>query len=155
MIHDSKTQAGESQQPTRAVRLIFAGTQCLGLFAEEIEAIADWRTPTPLPEAPAGVLGVACIRGRMLTVLAAGVLLGEASVNGKIVALHGDEQIALAVQHVGEMVQVAPDSLQAAPAKTSPFLGVVVDGGRTISILDPKQLFPSAMRRRERRRRRF
>jgi chemotaxis signal transduction protein len=155
MSHDSKAGAADLRPATRALQLMFAGTQCVGLFADEIAGIADWRPPTPLPGAPAGVLGVVCIRGRMLTVLAAGVLLGEASVNSKIVALRGAEQIALAVQHVGDVINFVPSSLPVSSEKGSLVLGVLTDGGRSISVVDHTQLFATAMRGRERRRRHF
>src|SRR6266480_4064854 len=106
MANDSIKDGADSQPLTREVRLMFAGSQCLGLPADEIEAIAEWRVPTPLPDAPAGVLGVAFIRGRMLTVLDANVLLGAGAANnrGKVVALRGDEQIGLAVERTGDVV---------------------------------------------------
>ena len=102
------------------------------------------------------VLGVVCLRGRMLTVLGASTLVGgKATENRKIVALRGDEQIALAVEQVDEIIDVAPDDLQTPNARDSVILGVIADGGRSIRVLDPKQLFAMAMRGRERRRRHF
>ena len=146
-----------AKQPAREVRLMFAGSQCIGLFADEIEAIAEWRPPTPLPHAPAGVLGVACIRGRMLTVLEAGVLLGAGAANehGKVVALRSDEQIGLAVERTGDVVRIVADELKPAAEKNSLVLAVVSRNGQSITVLDSRQLFATAMRGRERRHRRF
>src|SRR2546422_10018774 len=102
---------GVENQPARELRLIFAGSSCFGVFADEIEAIVDWRTPTPLPAAPASVLGVVCIRGRMLTVLEVASLPGDGAAAGrsKLVALRGDEQLALAVARTGDLIKIAPD----------------------------------------------
>ena len=156
MTDTSKTNPGDLRQSTRGVRVMFADSYCLGIFADEIESIADWRIPAPLPNSPAGVLGVVCLRGRMLTVLGASTLVGgKATENRKIVALRGDEQIALAVEQVDEIIDVAPDDLQTPNARDSVILGVIADGGRSIRVLDPKQLFAMAMRGRERRRRHF
>jgi len=147
---------GTVDGPPRAVLVMFADSHCFGVFADEIEAVADWRTPTPLPAAPPGVLGVVCIRGRMYTVLAASALLGGTPAgNRKIVALRGDDQIALAIEQAGEMINIAPADLQASDARDSAIIGVIAAGDRSISVLDPKRLFAIAMRGRERRRRHF
>jgi chemotaxis signal transduction protein len=157
MANDSIRDEVDGHDLTREVRLMFAGSQCIGLFADEIEAIADWRAPTPLPNAPAGVLGVACIRGRMLTVLEASVLLGAGATNerGKVLSLRGDEQIGLAVERTGDVVRIAADEIKPAAEMNSLVLGVVSHDGQSIAVLDSSQLFATAMRGRERRRRHF
>jgi purine-binding chemotaxis protein CheW len=154
---NSMIKASAEQQETRAVRIMFVGSQCIGLFADEIESIAEWRQPTPLPDAPPSVLGVVCIRGRMLTVLGANALLGETAApqHSKVVALRGDEQIGLAVDRTGDLVEISPDDLKPASEKDSLVLGVIAKSEQSISVLDPKQLFATAMRGRERRRRGF
>jgi chemotaxis signal transduction protein len=157
MTKELTTHVSEPTQPPRAARVMFAGAHCLGIFADEIEAVADWRTPAPLPDAPAGVLGVAAIRGRMLTVLASETLLGDAAAtsHGKIVALRGDEQIALAVDGTGDLIEIAADELGSGGESGALLLGVISRAELSISILDCRQCFATAMRGRERRRRRF
>lgn len=157
MKNDPNVDLDEKRDATRELRVMFAGSHCLGVFADEIEAIADWRTPAPLPDAPNGVLGVASIRGRMLTVLEATVLLGVAAAvaPGKIVALRGDEQLALAVASTGDLIEIAPDELAITSEIGPLILSVISRGEQSISVLDSKQLFATAMRGRERRRRRF
>jgi chemotaxis signal transduction protein len=155
MTGEPKIKVGDGKQPARAVRVMFAGSQCIGLFADEIETIADWRTPTPLPAEPPAVLGVVCIRGRMLTVLDAHALLGEtgAAKRGKVVTLRGDEQIGLAVDHTGDLVEV--DEMKN-PSETNPLIiGVIEKSDQSVLVLDAQQLFATAMRGRERRRRNF
>ena len=147
--------------PLRELRIVFAGSRKLGIFADAIEAIADWRMPTPLPKAPRSVLGVVCIHGRMLTVLDVAALLNEEvgvapSSPSSIVALRGDEQLALAVDSVGETIAIATDELQAAKSDEGrPILGVVHRGDETVTVLNIGELFAAAIRGRERRRRRF
>lgn len=132
------------------------GARSFGIFAEEIETIVDWRTPTPLPNAPAGILGVVCVRGRMLTVIAAGTLLDiEAEGNEKIVALVGDEQIGLAVGQAGETIDVDAAELEPNESKNALTLGTIAAGEQSIPVLNSKQLFATAMRGRERRKRQF
>jgi chemotaxis signal transduction protein len=154
MTDDSATRSVDSQ-PTRAVRVMFAGSQCIGLFADEIETIADWRTPTPLPSEPPAVLGVVCIRGRMLTVLDAHALLGDTSAakRGKVVSLRGDEQIGLAVDRTGDLVDV--DEMKSANEMNPLIIGVIEKSDQSVLVLDAQQLFATAMRGRERRRRNF
>jgi purine-binding chemotaxis protein CheW len=84
----------------------------LGIFEDEIATIAEWRRPTPLPHAPPEVLGVVSIQGRMLTVLDPLSLFGETTTllgfsPGILVALLGDEQIALAIETKGETLDLA------------------------------------------------
>ena len=160
MKNDSSQDYPESDSK-RDLRVVFAGSRKLGVFADEIEAIADWRTPTPLPHAPKAVLGVVCIHGRMLTVLNAAALLGEEvgvapSGPSSMVALRGDEQLALAVDRAGETIAVAADELQDTKNdERSVILGIVDHGGESITVLNVRELFPAAIRGHERRRRRF
>jgi purine-binding chemotaxis protein CheW len=160
MKNDSSQDYQESDSK-RDLKVVFTGSRKLGVFADEIEAVADWRTPTPLPHAPKAVLGVVCIHGRMLTVLNVGPLLGEevsvaSSSPSSIVALRGDEQLALAVDRAGETIAVAADELQDTKDDgRSVILGVVRSGGESITVLNVRELFPAAIRGHERRRRRF
>jgi chemotaxis signal transduction protein len=157
MTNDQTIDGTAITNTTRDVRIMFAGSCCFGVFADEIEAIADWRKPAPLPDAPAGVLGVASIRGRMLTVLEAAMLFGPApaAAPGKIVALRGEEQVALAVSSTGDLIEIASGELGAAGGNGALILGVISRGEQSIAVLDSKQLFAQAMRGRERRRRHF
>src|SRR5436190_2890349 len=76
-----------------------------------------------------------------------------------LVALRGDEQIALAAEALGETITVAATDIQAADESElslSPIIsGVARHGGREIAILDVERLFAAAFQRTEIRRRRF
>jgi purine-binding chemotaxis protein CheW len=135
-----------------------AGSFRLGIFTDEIATLADWREPTPLPHAPPAVRGVVSIQGRMLTVLDPEILFGATSEfsPAQIIALRGDEQLALAIEGTEGVVDV--DQADIKPAEemsSSTFLGVVNMGEQFVSVLDVKQLFHVAFQGRERRRRRF
>ena len=134
---------------------ITAGGLEFGIFRDEIHSSAEWRAPTPLPRAPATVLGVVCIRGRMITVLDIGALVGgEASPAAKIVALNGDEQIGLAVSQLSDEIDVNENDLVKEPE--NPLLaGRAAVNGELLPILNTKNLFAVAMRGRERRKRQF
>lgn len=143
------------------MQLLQAGSFLFGVFADDIAAIAGWREPTPLPHAPNSVLGVVSIQGRMLTVMDLAALPGSgvASTNAgdrHLVALRGDEQLALAVDRVGEKIELADRDVDPKRENAEAFvLGVWSREGSEVAILNPKKLFPTAIQGRERRRRRF
>jgi chemotaxis signal transduction protein len=145
----------DSASTVRRVQRITAGGLEFGIFRDEIHSSADWRMPTPLPRAPATVLGVVCIRGRMITVLDISALAGgEASPAAKIVALNGDEQIGLAVNQVSDEIDVNENDLVKEPQ--NPLLvGSAALNGESLRILNTKKLFGVVMRGRERRKRQF
>jgi chemotaxis signal transduction protein len=148
---------GIEANPSQNVQLLRTGSLQLGIFQNEIATIVAWREPAPLPYAPASVLGVVSIQGRMLTVLdLASLLSPEASSSDKvyqhILALRGDEQLALAVDALGETIAISDGNVERADGL---FLRVYQPGNRQINILNTKELFATALHGRERRRRRF
>ncbi|MCU1264268.1 MAG: Chemotaxis signal transduction protein [Acidobacteria bacterium] len=113
--------------------------------------------PTPLPGAPPSVLGVVCIRGRILTLLDANALLGQSSAaaHTSIVPLRGDEQIGLAVTGAGDLLEIAANEMKDLSDVNPLILGVIEKAALPISVLNTQQLFATAMRGRERRRRTY
>lgn len=140
-----------------------AGDRLFAVFAGQIDGTAEGKTPAPLPHAPTAVLGVVCVRGRMLTVLdPVALFTGEVSSWPNslpvVIALRGDEQLALAAQSCRDTITTADADIQ--PAENGGdfndlALGLVRHGGEEITVLNTDQLFSSAMSRKERRRRRF
>ena len=161
----------EQQLPrgaSRKLQLVQAGQNQFGIFADQISAIVEWQEPAPLPHAPASVLGVVSIQGRMLTVLdLAKLARGEVVLADPpaprlrhLIALRGDEQLALAVDAVGEVVQLTgkeslTNSITKQETASTPVLGVWQRDEAEIRILNPMGLFPAAIQGRERRQRRF
>jgi purine-binding chemotaxis protein CheW len=152
-----------THQEPRRLQLLQTGSTQLGIFADEIATIAPWQLPTPLPHAPKSVLGVVSIQGRMLTVVDLGRLQGEqggannaaSDVPRRLIALRGDEQLALAVDSVGETIQFDTVDLNPKEAADKLVLGILHHEGAEIKILNLRELFPTAIQGRERRRRRF
>jgi hypothetical protein len=99
----------------------------------------------------------------MLTVLDLAALpVGETDANynpggasRKIVALKGDEQLALAVNEVGETIPVPSENSITLAEDKSPLYGTLPHENKQTYILNSKALFPAAIQGRERRRRRF
>jgi len=153
-------QAGPKDE-LRSLQLVRAGSLRFGVFADAIATIVPWREPAPLPEAPSSVLGVVNLQGRMLTVLDLRALTGaeanESTIatERRIVAWRGDEQLALAVDEVGDIVKIAISELKPEPNPGAPILGRLQFEGLEINVLNLRDLFPAAIQGRERRRRRF
>jgi len=151
------------EQPLRTLQVFDAAAAQFAVFADEVMTIAEWREPALLPHAPASVLGVVSIHGRMLTVLDLSQLL-EPPQRSKdpthILALRGDEQLALAIEGPGETIELgdtkANGDFGAAPEDDGKLITRVINyNGNEIKILNVKELFPAAIQGRERRRRRF
>ena len=149
------------EQPRRTLQVFNAAAAQFAVFADEVMTIAEWREPAALPQAPASVLGVVSIHGRMLTVLDL-LQLWEPPQRSKgpthILALRGDEQLALAIHGPGETIELigaGPDFEIGTEGNGKLVAGVINHNGREITILNPKELFPTAIQGRERRRRRF
>ena len=154
---------------SRKLQLLRAGVTQFGIFTEEISAIVAWQEPTPLPHAPKTVLGVVSIEGRMLTVLqlTALTVVGDAPSEASnksgahLIALRGDEQLALAVDAVDEIITFASNDSMPLPMPGSTanaetlVLGVFQHEDVDIKILNLRGLFVAALQGRQRRNRRF
>src|SRR6266481_5804879 len=112
-MNDNTSTDDLAQESAYKLAILKAGSMSLGLFEDQITTIAEWSEPTPLPFAPASVLGIVSIQGRMFTVLDLARLVSpnEADVAAPrpqqfIVALRGDKQLALAVASSQETLEV-------------------------------------------------
>jgi purine-binding chemotaxis protein CheW len=142
-----------------------AGERIFAVFVDEVEGTAEAKAPAALPNAPPAVLGVVCVRGRMMTVLdPVALLTGEpfswAPTLPYVIALRGEEQLALAAESCLDMITIAAADIQRPPPASedgpgSATLGIARHGGKEITILSVDNLFSAVVRRKERRRRRF
>jgi len=118
------------------------GSLLFGVDESKVATVADWRQPTPLPHAPPAVIGIVSLQGRMLTVLDLRKLIGAVSTDNTppqlVIALRGDEQLALAVDTVEGSIESPGDT-----------------NGSPVEVLNVNELFPLAIQGRERRQRRF
>src|ERR1700742_2358481 len=96
----------DASRETRGLFVLTASGQAFAVGAEETGGAFEGLTPAPLPHAPAAVLGVVSIRGRMHTLLYPPALFSQtdeprdAPAPRFAVALRGDEQLALAADSV-------------------------------------------------------
>ena len=143
------------EQSVRTLQTFSAGANRFAVYEDDVMSIVAWREPTRLPHAPAAVLGVVSIQGRMLTVLDLLQLLAQprlAPGPSHILALRGDEQLALAIDSPGE--KIADDEADSG-VNSNLVSRVIQCNGDEVSVLNVKELFASAIQGRERRRRRF
>jgi chemotaxis signal transduction protein len=160
--HEEKNAATTTRPEARAVLLLRAGGLAFAVYADECECVTPWAEPAPLPHAPAPVLGVAPVRGRMRTVLDPARLLESAGLTGErrdaahafIASLAGDEQLALACESSAPSALNADDHVSPPESPAFPARGSFRHGGETVHLLDPARLFDAAMSGTERRRQR-
>ncbi len=155
----------EDQTQLRDLFLFTLGNRVFGVPAENVEGTGEAKSPTPLPHAPAAILGVVSAHGRMLTLVDPRAVCGDEPAPlpesfHAIIALRGDEQLALPAESVSETITVSAADIDSAsePTNSQPvgaIAGTLRHGGKKIIILDPARLFDTAVQRKERRRRRF
>jgi chemotaxis signal transduction protein len=162
----SQPQRQDAPRETRELFVLTAGGQLFAVGVEETDGVAEGLTPAPLPRAPASVLGVVSVRGRMRTLLYPPALFADTqeaharedattATTGTprfVVALRGDEQLALAADAVEGVVTLNADSLSTSDADDSPLSATLEHEGRRVQLLDTSRLFDAAMRGTERRR---
>src|SRR5712691_12162245 len=88
-----------------------AGARTFAVPADQVDGTTEARVPAVLPHTPQAILGVVCVRGRMLTVVDPTVLLTGQSLRWPralpfVIALRGDEQLALVAQTCRDKITV-------------------------------------------------
>src|SRR5262249_4575579 len=142
---------------------VWQSGKSLALFGDDVEATAASRSVATLLHSPPAVLGVLCVRGRMLTALdPVALLTGERRDWPPeipcVVALRGDEQLALAADSIGSTITISEADIEAVNDDVlagRAVAGILRYGGEEIRILSASGLFAAAFHHKERRRRRF
>lgn len=141
---------------SQKLRLLRVDSLTLAVAEEDVLTITNWTEPTPLPFAAPSVLGVVSLVGRMFTVIDIATLLDHNNTQQRcsIVALRGDEQLALAVDEPLETLELAGDDVSQTVEADVIQAAIPVDG-KEVLLLDTRSLFAAAIRGKERRRRRL
>jgi chemotaxis signal transduction protein len=166
ILADATTGAGRNPVDPELLDLFVfeAGARIFAVPADQVDGTTEARVPAVLPQAPLAILGVVCARGRMLTVLDPTVLLTGQALRWPrtlpcVIALHGDEQLALAAQSYRDKITIEEADIDRHSESGADAMGLLLGrvryGGEEILVLDVNHLFASVMRQRERRRRRF
>lgn len=181
MTHDEMTAARSTraERPDDAERrrlfVMRSGARLFAVYADEVAATCENLSPTPLPFAPAPVRGVVGQRGRILTLIDPLPLLPDEASTGAqavaspatnaharetpaplVIALKGDEQLALSVEAVEHGVELydAGAHVEADASSGSLIRRTIQYKTHAVALLDPARLFDAAMQGVERRRRR-
>ena len=140
------------------------GDRVFAVFTDEVDATAESKPFAPLPRAPNSIVGIACVRGRMLTVIDTVALLDGESREWShalscVIALSGDEQLALAADTYRDTITISEADIERTPDTSAPVdelvMGNVTYASEQITILNTSRLFGRAVQRRDRRRRRL
>jgi purine-binding chemotaxis protein CheW len=140
------------------------GGRTFAVFTDQVDGTAENKPFAALPRAPAAVVGVVCVRGRMLTVLDPAAVLDSQAPQWEqslpsVIVLRGDEQLGLVAETCRDTITIsAADIEQSSDGEQSQdgfLMGLVRYAGEEMLILDSARLFSRAVRRRERRRRRI
>ena len=140
------------------------GDRTFAVFTEQVDGTAEAKPFAPLPRAPNAVIGVVCVRGRMLTVLDPTVVLDSGGPQWQqtlpyVIVLRGEEQLGLVAETCRDTITISTADIERAndgdQSQDDFVLGIVRYAGEEMLILDSTMLFSRAVQRRERRRRRF
>ena len=140
------------------------GGHTFAVFTDQVDGTAESKPFAPLPRAPHAVVGVVCVRGRMLTVLDPAAVLNSQvlpwdQILPYVIVLRGEEQLGLVAESCRDTITIsAADIERSSDGELSQdgfLIGLVRYAGEEMLILDSARLFGRAVRRRERRRRRI
>ncbi len=125
------------------------GDEAYGIEISHIQEIVRLQPTRSVPDAPADIDGITCLRGSMLPVVdlrrRLGVRIADASPQSRLVVTDvGIETVALVVDGVSEILTISPDQVDAPDALTASegdlVLGVAKVNGRMIVVIDPYAL---------------
>ncbi|PWT94405.1 MAG: hypothetical protein C5B55_02800 [Blastocatellia bacterium] len=152
--------SNDSDTKSKRFRLVRVDSMQFAIDDEQITTFVDWHEPTPLPFAPKALIGVVCIQGRMFTVLDLIKMLhpeqtDTLSSSSYIVALRGDEQLALAVNSIGEPIEVLLSHIRSMEPVPNELVRETLEHEQSDwQVIEVDQLFNSLVQGKERRRRR-
>ena len=98
----------------------FAGGQSFSIDITDVREIRRWSPVTPLPHAPAEVLGVMNLRGSVIPIYDLAARFGlpptaESARNVIVVAMHDSQVLGLLVEAVSEILSVPRHQIQETP----------------------------------------
>jgi purine-binding chemotaxis protein CheW len=139
----------QSGQPTLLATFFVRDALC-GLNASSVQEVIRLGAITLAPHAPPDVAGIINLRGRIVTVVDAGMKLGYGPTapgqNSRVFIVEDrDEFLGLLVDRVGEVLEVESGTEEPMPANLRPaqsryFKGVNRIGGRVIALLDSAEM---------------
>ena len=139
----------QSDQPTLLATFFVRDALC-GLNASSVQEVIRLSAITEAPHAPPDVAGIINLRGRIVTVVDAGMKLGYGRTtpgqNSRVFIVEDhDEFLGLLVDRVGEVLEVESGTEEPMPANMRPaqsryFKGVNRLGSRVIALLNSGEM---------------
>lgn len=135
--------------------LVFrVGAERFAVRLAEVDEVMDAPPVRPLPDTRAPMLGIATLRGELVSVYDARPLLdlddapAETEGNAMLLFARGAKRVGLAIDDVFDAITVEPDDLRSAPgteAADGILVGVVRRDRDLIGVLDAGALLDAAM----------
>lgn len=148
-------QANDAKAGGQEVISFRLGDQRFCIEVLSVREIRGWTPTTPLPNAPAYVLGVVNLRGTVLPVIDLGARLGLSAATPTerhviIVVRLGERLVGLLVDAVSEILNVPDDAVQPTPDIASDQVRDLVKGVLTLdgglsSLVNLEQMLPQAV----------
>jgi len=145
----SKTLTPRAEQTSLLATFYIRDALC-ALDAAGVQEVIRLGARTPVPHAPPEVLGIINLRGRIVTILDAGLKLGLARLvpgpeTRVFIIEDSGEFIGVLVDRVGEVVEMEAGQLAPPPANVGQtqsrfFKGVYRGRGKVITLVDVHQL---------------
>ena len=138
---------------TSLLATFFMGDALYALNAATVQEVIRLDAVTPVRHGPQEVAGVINLRGRIVTLLDTGLILGAVPAirdrDSRVFVMEDrGEFLGLLVDRVGEVIEVEPGSAEPLPLNIPPsqarfFSGVCRSGGRVITLLNTPELLSS------------
>lgn len=109
-----------------------------------------------IPQSPRGLMGLANLRGAVIPVASGRDLLGQSAAamgeGARAIVLNGDAPVAVAVDAIGDLVEVPQQEMQSAATEAGQLPGEIISGsfrapsdGRLVKLLDIKSLLAATI----------
>lgn len=133
----------------RLYLIAYLGAQAVAIDSDHVESVVDLGDITPVPKAGCTVRGLAALRSRVVTVLAARAALGmdviEESRRAVIVHVEG-HHYAIMVDEIEDIIPLEmaplPSAMPLSPEWRRVAIGIVTRNGEPILTIDPARLIP-------------
>lgn len=142
----------ETERDSKMVLLttFFVGDSLCALDASGVQEVIRIDALTRIRNAPEQVAGVINLRGRIVTLLDLGIILGfgpsTVTKESRVFIIEDrNEFLGLLVDKVGEVTEMQPDRIDSLPvnmpaARARCFRGVYRSGGNVIALLNPGEV---------------
>jgi len=144
------TSLATPPETTTLLATFFLGESAFAVNAGVVQEVIRLGAVTPVRHSPPEVAGVINLRGRIVTLLDTGLILGAQPAlrdrDSRILVMEDrGEFLGLLVDRMSEVLEAEPETSAPLPANIPPaqarfFSGVCRSGGRVLTLLNPVEL---------------